>query len=229
MNQYPYGTSGICPNTRGRAGWILEANAMMHNIYSESPYAPPNNARRIWIGDDMLRIAFGEGFGGANHGVASEFCDPDSSYVQCWDKNRILFFEDHELLDPVQFSELEKVVYQDLYSAPILLDVNRINYDTPIFNQGKEDTIVCLHNKCMPRSHINYFAQGAWSARLGETKEQLLTIILGWKFARHYASGDFDYYVPPTVFEWAEYGYDAYLKYEKKQIPSLYYCDSRRR
>ena len=37
MNQYPYGTSGICPNTLGKAGWIIEGNAAMDEYYRSLP------------------------------------------------------------------------------------------------------------------------------------------------------------------------------------------------
>ena len=151
-------------------------------------------------------------FGNIHHQVTGDFCATGTSYVDCWHEGGILAFEDNEQIDLVQLAELELVIYAQLYEADALSDLSRAVYDTPFWNATAEDTIVCLGDNCAPRSHVNYLAQGAWSARLGQPMATLEVTIRGWKL-KEYGQ----VLVPSTIFEWAEHGYYWYLDYAQSQ------------
>ncbi|MCP5094729.1 MAG: hypothetical protein GY943_04170 [Chloroflexi bacterium] len=225
MNQYPYGTSGICPNTRGRAGWIIEAHAAN---YANNQASNPSPRTQILFGGDV------------NHpiGSSSDFCPQGYSYLQCWELNLPLRLNNYEQIDPAQFAELERAVYEALYNADTLSILSRSIFDTPFHNHTlnpEKDTIVCLGSTCFNRSAVNYFAQGAWSAREGETRGTLHNFyISGWKLLSSMIlsnesrkNGGESVWIRPSenLQAWADYGYFSYLEYEKEQLEQQYWQD----
>ncbi len=146
------------------------------------------------------------------HQVTGEYCKVGTSYSDCWHQHGILDFDHQEQIDPIQFRELEQLVYADLYNSKVLLDDSRARYDTLFWNAYEPNTEVCWNNRCFPRSDVNYFAQGAWSARIGESRTLLHATIRGWKGVMYRENPEF------TTFEWADHGYYGYLEYEDEQI-----------
>lgn len=61
---------------------------------------------------------------------------------------------------------------------------------------------------------------------MGESKEDMYFIINFWKGVKHFPDSVLGKYsVPQTVYDWADYGYDGYLRYEKERLRIVNECD----
>jgi RHS repeat-associated protein len=195
-----------------RPGELLRRPYRPAYIGDEPPYGPePFGAGFIRFRSSAIRIS--QGPGSALHISAGRFCPRGTSYAECWDQRGWLRLEDHEQIDSEQLDELEERVYQQLYNADFLSDESRKTYDTPFWNGPNPDTVVCFFDRCSPRSHINYFAQGAWSSRLGESPLQRDLSIHMWKALSYQ-----EFYVDDTIFYWARRGYYGYKEYERGRM-----------
>jgi len=94
-------------------------------------------------------------------------------------------------------------------------DPARADYDTPFYtgnpNRGKQkypNNVVCIANtnRCDKQSHINYFAQGMYSAAAGESLDDALKWTMRWN---QYVHGEI---ADPAELWWTTYGWYNYTE-----------------
>ncbi len=154
-----------------------------------------------------------------------------ASLLECYYSHENMQFENNQRITMEEFTKLLIAVYFDLKSmddgalplgnSPFDKAI-RIKFDTPFYNGTywyrdemtqerrllpKANQVVCIESvKCSPRSFINYFAQGMWSAAAGQ--KDAYAAGQEWKESSHQA--------PLTADEmfWMEYGYNMYNTFE---------------
>ena len=155
MNQYPYGTSGVCPNTESP---LIEGNAAMYAYHQANNPLP----RTTLVGGDATHSAIG-------------FCERIDTYLQCWEKGQSYPFQDNEQINVQQFAELEKAVYELFFNADKLALISRMLFDTPFHNDKQNparDTMVCLGSTCFHRSEVNYWLSNTVSVNSSILRHQ---------------------------------------------------------
>ena len=98
------------------------------------------------------------------------------SLADCFTENKRRVFSDNEFISREEFDEFLEITAQDI-DNPLRTpgDPARSFYDTPFYDGGDEDKVVCIEGvTCSPQSGINYVAQGMYSAQTGETLDQSL-------------------------------------------------------
>lgn len=138
------------------------------------------------------------------------------------------YLEDHETISESEFEELLEVVHQDLLnqwtpqvmifpeSVPEEVQLagyvpgaiaGRDRYDTPLWNAGKADTVVCVDGHgCYHRSEVNYVAQGMWGAVSGETLDESLTVVEWWnqEGGQRAGQGEYGHSASPGELYWTQ-------------------------
>jgi hypothetical protein len=147
-------------------------------------------------------------------------CDPKRTLASCFDRNGRMEFSPDQQIDQGEFDELLEVVYKDINRTPRGgWDIfPRWSYDTPFFTGNSHldknkypDNIVCIGDRCDNQSHVNYFAQGMYSAKAGETLEDAFGWVAWWNENINNNQAQ------PGEYYWTEFGYNYFVEQQQNE------------
>jgi hypothetical protein len=132
---------------------------------------------------------------------------------ECFEREENKQFAENQVIDENEFKDLINAVYDDLSSKAIRTawDPARAGYDTPFYNGDFPDSVVCIGDKCSKQSHVNYFAQGMYSADTGQSESWGKFQLWMWNEIKYGHPAD------PDEFYWFEQGYKQYNEIKKKR------------
>jgi RHS repeat-associated protein len=104
-----------------------------------------------------------------------------SSYVECFYDRGLLNINGKMNIDKKQLALLMIAVYYDVHKR-FTNGWDRSRYDTPFWDAyGKAPGVACYGGSCYQRHEINYFAQGIYSAEIGQSLNKGEQTVTNWK------------------------------------------------
>ena len=160
------------------------------------------------------------------------YCYEGTTYSDCYGGGDLLLLESNQQIDENELIQLEEDVVSVLVNLKDGSDIfprgaNDLNnpdqfneiigdllagrnvFDTPFFNGKLEDSNVIYNGIAYKRNDVNYFAQGMWGARFGNSLEEVINISAEWK-SRQYG----EELSEGAVF-WITKGYKDYIQFEQ--------------
>ena len=136
------------------------------------------------------------------------YCYEGTTYSDCYSGGDLLLLESFHQIDENELTQLEEDVASVLDnlkdgSALFPRGANDLNnpdqfneifgdllagrnvFDTPFFNGKLEDSYVVYNGVTYKRSEVNYFAQGMWGARFGNTLGEVINVAEDWKWSQY--------------------------------------------
>ena len=161
------------------------------------------------------------------------YCYEGTAYADCFAGGDLLILETNHQIDEEELLELEIAVFGELESlndnsfsilprgASSLYGVEnwdelvadlwagRKAFDSPFYSGRESNSIVYYQGIPYTRNDVNYFAQGMWGARFGNSLEEVINISAEWK-SRQYG----EELSEGAVF-WITKGYKDYIQFEQ--------------
>jgi RHS repeat-associated protein len=134
------------------------------------------------------------------------YCYEGSNYSECYAGDDVLILSEYEEIDENQFTELEYNIFMtveglsdtgfglprgaedfSIFDFAFLGDIiaGRHNFDSPFYNYDLEDSFVVYQGVSYKRSDVNYFVQGMYGARFGNTLNEVIDFAKQWKDKRY--------------------------------------------